>query len=131
MEYKLTSVKSDIVSDSLQCWMLTRLTEGSWRIFCGGAMIGLEPTNEPGHPFCGIVPVTPVMDTQLDDIVFRDLLLPLTQRLLKKMKDKMEEHKMQNWLEIYLALFVMMSNMEWIMKDLVAWTNRHGLKVCI
>jgi hypothetical protein len=94
-------------------------------------MIGLEPTNELGHPFNGIIPVTPVMDTQLDDIVIRDLLIPLTQRLLKNLKAKMDERKTANWLEIYLAMFVVMSNMEWVMKDLVAWTNRHGLKVCL
>jgi hypothetical protein len=92
-------------------------------------LIGLEPTNSRGHPFDGIIPVTPVMDTQLDHIFIRDLLIPLTKRLLKTLKEKIDEQKKENWFEIYLAMFIMMSNMGWVMKDVVYWTSRHGLKV--
>ena len=92
-------------------------------------MIGLEPSSEPGNPFNGIIPVTPAMDTQLDDIFLRDLLIPLEKRLLKGLKDKIYEQKRENWLEIYLTIFIMMSNMGWVMKDILAWTGRYGLKV--
>jgi len=73
--------------------------------------------------------VTPAMDTQLDDIFLRDLLIPLEKRLLKGLKDKIYEQKRENWLEIYLTIFIMMSNMGWVMKDILAWTGRYGLKV--
>jgi hypothetical protein len=92
-------------------------------------MIGLEPSTEPGNPFIGIIPVTPAMDTQLDDIFLRDLLIPLEKRLLKGLKDKIDEQRKENWLEIYLTMFIMMSNMGWVMKDILAWTGRYGLKV--
>jgi hypothetical protein len=92
-------------------------------------MIGLEPTNEPGNPFNGIIPVTPVMDTQLDDIFLRDLLIPLTKRLLQGLKDKIDEQRRENWLEIYLTVFIIMSNMGWVMKGLLPWASRYGLKV--
>ncbi|KAH8768532.1 hypothetical protein BGZ57DRAFT_766227 [Hyaloscypha finlandica] len=120
--------QSHLISDALYCWVATRFIEGPWRIFCGGAMIGLEPSSEPGNPFNGIIPVTPAMDTQLDDIFLRDLLIPLEKRLLKGLNDKINEQKRENWLEIYLTIFIMMSNMGWVMKDILAWTKRYGLK---
>lgn len=92
-------------------------------------MIGLEPTSEPGNPFNGIIPVTPVMDTQLDDIFLRDLLIPLTKRLLQGLKDKIDEQKRENWLEIYLTMFIMMSNMGWVIKGVLPWASRYGLRV--
>ncbi|KAH8667632.1 hypothetical protein BGZ60DRAFT_409666 [Tricladium varicosporioides] len=120
--------QSNLISDALYCWVATRFIEGPWRIFCGGAMIGLEPTSEPGNPFNGIIPVTPAIDTQLDDIFLRDLLIPLTKRLLKGLTDKIEEQKRENWLEIYLTMFIMMSNMGWVMQDIFAWAKRYGKK---
>lgn len=69
------------------------------------------------------------MDTQLDDLVIRDLLVPLTNRFLARLKAKVDEGKKENWLEIYLAMFIMMSNTGWIVKDMIAMTTWKGLKV--
>lgn len=71
------------------------------------------------------------MDTQLDDLVIRDLLVPLTKRVSKRLKAKIDEQKRKNWLEIYLATFFVMSNIGWIVKDMIAMTSWKGLKVCI
>ncbi|KAK3941144.1 hypothetical protein QBC46DRAFT_340784 [Diplogelasinospora grovesii] len=62
------------------------------------------------------------MDTQLDDLIIRDLLVPLTNRFLARLKVQIDERKRENWLEIYLAMFIMMSNVRWI-KDIVAMTS--------
>jgi hypothetical protein len=94
-------------------------------------MLGLEPTCQPGNPWNGIIPVTPIMDTQIDDLVIRNQLIPLSERFLKGLKDKIDEKKRENWLEIYLAIFIIMSNVEWMLKDVVEFTNRHGMKVCV
>lgn len=94
-------------------------------------MVGLEPTNEPGHPYNGFIPVTPIMDTQLDDLIIRDLITPLTQRFLKRLKDKIDEQKRENWMEIYFAMFIMMSNIGWVLKDLASVRSWKGLKVSI
>ncbi|KAH7395630.1 hypothetical protein BKA64DRAFT_674136 [Cadophora sp. MPI-SDFR-AT-0126] len=118
--------QSSLISDALNCWVATRFIEGPWRIFCGGALLGLEPLNEPGNPFNGTIPVTPVIDTQLDDIFVRELLLPTSERLLKSLKSKIDEQKKENWLEIYLTMFIMMSNMGWVLKHVLTWTNRYG-----
>lgn len=92
-------------------------------------MLGLEPSYEPGNPWNGIVPVTPIMDTQIDDLIIRAELIPLSYRFLKSLEAKIKEGKKEDWLEMYLSMFVMMSNVEWILKDVVEYTNRHGMKV--
>lgn len=91
--------------------------------------MGVQPTDELGHPYDGFIPVTPIMDTQLDDLVIRDLLVPLTNQFLKRLKAKIDERKPEDWLEIHLAMFVMMSNIGWIIKDMIAMTSWKGLKV--
>jgi hypothetical protein len=91
--------------------------------------MGVQPTEEPGHPYDGFIPVTPIMDTQLDDLVIRDLLAPLTTQFLKRLKVKIDERKSENWMEIHFAMFIMMSNIGWIVKDMIAMTTWKGLKV--
>jgi hypothetical protein len=94
-------------------------------------MIGLGPVDDPEYPWHGFTPLTPIMDSQLDDLCIRDLIAPLTQEFLKRLKDKIDERKKENWLEIYFAIFIMMSNMGWTVKDMVAHATWKGLKVRI
>ncbi|KAH7377963.1 hypothetical protein BKA64DRAFT_246767 [Cadophora sp. MPI-SDFR-AT-0126] len=118
--------KSTLVSNALSFWVATRLTEKPWRI-CGEQTLGLLPRDEPDNPWNGIIPVTPIMDTELDDIVIRGQLLPLRQMFLTELKQKIDERKRENWLEIYLSMFIMMCNVEWILKDVVEYTTRHSM----
>ncbi|KAM5343252.1 hypothetical protein ACJ41O_014218 [Fusarium nematophilum] len=119
---------SRLVSVALDTWVAARLIETQWRVVAGGVAIGLEPKDEPGHPWNGFTPVTPIMDTQLDGLVIRDLLAPLSNRFLKLLKDKVDERRRENWLEIYLAMFIMMSNTGWTLKDMKANAAWKGLK---
>ena len=92
--------------------------------------MGAEAIYEKGHRYNDFVPVTPIMDTQLDEIVIKDLLDPITDRFLKNLKAKIDERRPENWLEIHFAIFIMMSNVGWISKDMIMQTTEKGLKVC-
>jgi hypothetical protein len=114
----------------LDLWVSARFIESYWRVISGGHDIGMmEPTYEPGHPYHDFVPVTPIMDSQLDDLVIRDLIAPLTKQYLKLLQQKINEKRKENWLEIYLAIFIMMSNIGWILKDMTHHSSWKGLKV--
>lgn len=117
------------MSEALDAWVASRLIEAQFRVFNGGAMLGMEHVDEAGHPFDGFTPVTPIMDSQLDDMVIRDLIRPSCARFLKRLREKIDQRKRENWLEIYLAMFVMMSNMGLIQKDMATQARWKGLKV--
>ncbi|OTB09303.1 hypothetical protein M426DRAFT_77483 [Hypoxylon sp. CI-4A] len=120
--------QTGLVTEALETWVSARLIETQWHVYAGGVEIGLEPKDEPGHPWHNITPVTPIMDSQLDDIVIRDLLVPHTHFFLRRLKAKIDEQKRENWLEIYFAMFIMMSNVGWILKDMAANAAWKGLK---
>ncbi|KAF2810818.1 uncharacterized protein BDZ99DRAFT_462132 [Mytilinidion resinicola] len=122
----VTVTKSSLVSDALSFWAATRLTERTWRI-CDSDTLGVEPFAEPGNPWNGIVPVTPIMDTQLDELAIKCLLLPLKDKVLRGIKRKIDEKKRENWFEIFLATFIVMCNVEWILSDVIDYTTRHGM----
>ncbi|KAH6628911.1 hypothetical protein F5144DRAFT_655593 [Chaetomium tenue] len=122
------SAMSPLISDALDVWVSGRFIEDHWKVFCGGPQIGATETDEPGHPYHGFIPVTPMMDTQLDDLVIRELIKPRLTSFLAKLKKKLAEKKRENWLELFLAMFVMMSNIGWVVKDMIAMTTWKGLK---
>lgn len=118
----------ELVSEALDVWVASRLIEKQFQVFNGGAMLGMKHVDEADHPFNGFTPVTPIMDSQLDDLVIRHLIHPICTRFLVRLKEKIEERKRENWLEIYLAMFVMLSNMALIQKDMATQARRKGLK---
>lgn len=95
----------------------------------GGAGIGIETVQEPGHPFDGFTPVTPVMDAQIDDLVINHYLIPRAQQLLQRLQSRMDERKKENWLEIYLALFIVMHHIGLHVKDMKTTATWKGLRV--
>ncbi|KAJ4406739.1 hypothetical protein N0V91_004429 [Didymella pomorum] len=123
--------KRELIADALNIWVAARFIENPWRIIHGHYRMGIEPTYERDHRYHGFVPVTPVMDTQLDEIVIRDLLDPISTRFLKNLEAKIAEKDPRNWLEIHFAVFIMMSNVGWITKDVVTQTTEKGLKVLV
>ncbi|XXG96396.1 hypothetical protein Hte_002678 [Hypoxylon texense] len=118
---------STLVSDCLTFWVATRFIEKPWRICCG-ALPGFEPPYEPECPYNGIIPVTPIMDTQIDDLAIRTFLDPLGKRILRELSRKIHEKKRENWFDIYLATFIIMNNFEFVFTDVLDYTSRHGLK---
>lgn len=69
------------------------------------------------------------MDTQIDHIALRDILLPLGKKILGELEEKIKTKKRSNWFEIFLATFIIMNNFEFIFADIVEYTKRHGIKV--
>jgi hypothetical protein len=72
--------------------------------------------------------MTPVMDTQIHDIALRVLLIPLGQVILRELDQKIKRRKRENWFDIYLTIFIIMNNFEFIFSDVLEYTARHGLK---
>ncbi|KAK6334551.1 hypothetical protein TWF730_003765 [Orbilia blumenaviensis] len=121
------NARSTLIIDALSLWTATRLTEKPWRI-CGDDLLGVDPYTEEGHPFHGIVPVTPIMDTQIDEITIKTLLYPLREKVLQALHHKLEERRREDWLEIFLAVFILLCDIEWILSDVIKFTKRHHIQ---
>ncbi|KAF4436524.1 hypothetical protein FACUT_6382 [Fusarium acutatum] len=102
---------SSLVKDSLRLWAGSRLTELPWMI-CGEHTLGQIPVQDLECPRSGTIPIPPIMDTQMDHLVIKNIMTPLRQRILAGLQTKIMENKRENWYEIYLTTFVLLSNME-------------------
>ncbi|KAI2610785.1 uncharacterized protein GGS25DRAFT_519082 [Hypoxylon fragiforme] len=123
----LETSESRLILDCLKFWVATRFIEKPWRI-CSAGLPGFYPSIEPSCPFSGIIPVTPIMDTQIDDMAIKALLDPLGKRILAELNRKILEKTKENWWEIYLATFIIMNNFEFVFNDVRDYTSRHGLR---
>jgi hypothetical protein len=75
------------------------------------------------------VPVTPVMDNQLDQIVIRYILKPFgssIQRRLQKISKKMRR---KSWFGVFLCSALLLSNYELATAHDIKFAQRFGLKV--
>ncbi|RYP55596.1 hypothetical protein DL771_012350 [Monosporascus sp. 5C6A] len=87
----LEANESTLLSYMLSLWAATRLTERTWRV-CAPDTFGFSPPTENDNPWKGIVPVTPIMDTQLDEIAIRALLVPLGNKVLQELDQQMKKN---------------------------------------
>ncbi|KAI4599144.1 hypothetical protein KJ359_002102 [Pestalotiopsis sp. 9143b] len=121
------SNKNSLLARALKLWCGTRFTELTWTI-CGDDKLDIIPPTEDENPWKDTVPVTPIMDTQLDDIAIKAFLQPHADRFLKQLERKMKEQDAADWYEVLLALIIILHNFERIFADVDHYTNRHGIK---
>jgi hypothetical protein len=69
------------------------------------------------------------MDTQIDHIALSELVIPLGKSVLGELDQKIQQHKPENWPDIFLTTFIILSNFGFIFSDVLDYTNWHGLKV--
>lgn len=117
-----------MVKSALGLWSASRMIEKTWRI-CGEDKLGLEASTDPANPWNGIVPVTPIMDMQLDQIVIRGVLMPLRTKLLQELQEKIYSYERGNWFSIFLTTFILLSNTESILAHSRRFARRYGMGV--
>lgn len=120
--------QSRLVQDCLRLWAGSRLTELPWTI-CGEHTLGQSPVEELDCPRSGTIPIPPIMDTQMDHLVIKMVMNPLRQRILSQLHSKILEKRRENWYEIYLAMFVIMSNMERQFAQVLYIFDWYGMEV--
>jgi hypothetical protein len=114
-------------------WSATRMIE-RWWLICGTDLLGIRPMEHNmgpcrRNPFMDAIPVTPVMDTQLDELAIRGVLVPLKANLMRLLKEKVLAKKKEYWYEIYLASFIILHNSERVLEHMVDFSRRFGVSV--
>ncbi|RMZ83951.1 hypothetical protein DV737_g1374, partial [Chaetothyriales sp. CBS 132003] len=108
---KVSCGKSPLLEKVLKLWMAARLIEEPWRI-CGEETLGMKPVTDPDAPYYGWIPVTPIMDTQLDQIVIQSILHNLRTEVLQTLQIKVEKSRKKDWFEIFLTIFILLNTIE-------------------
>jgi hypothetical protein len=91
--------------------MASRLIEKPWGI-CGDETLGVEMVDDPDSPCYGRIPITPVMDTQLDQIVIQDVLTPLKKVVLRDLQRKILNKDNRIWIEVFIVIFILLNSIE-------------------
>ncbi|KAI0384781.1 hypothetical protein F5Y04DRAFT_221149 [Hypomontagnella monticulosa] len=130
VRYQVAS-KSKLVAGALMFWSATRMTERFWLI-TGSDLLGQPPMKEAigpcrYNPHIKAVPVTPIMDTQLDEISIKHVLIPLKSKLLHLLKKKVLEKDKQNWYEIFLTSFIFLHSLEVVLGQVMDYSRRYGI----
>ena len=69
------------------------------------------------------------MDSQLDQIVIKTIMLPLKQSIQKRLRSLIEANDAANWFVIYLCTFILLNNYEIATGHDRRFAIRHSLEV--
>lgn len=111
MAVKMSVEGSSLLRNALRLWTASRIIEDPWEII-GSERLGMEPSNDPGSPYYNKVPVTPVMDFQIDSITIHKILLPLRKQVLQELQKKVLENRRKDFMEIFLTMYILLHNIE-------------------
>ena len=81
------------------------------------------------NPHLPAVPVTPIMDTQLDELCIDGILNPLRIKFLRLLKEAVMKRKKENWYEIHLASFLVLHDLEQVLNHAQDFAIRFGITV--
>lgn len=119
-----------MVGQALNLWAISRMIEKSWSI-CSRETLGLKTIIDKGNPWKGSIPITPIMDTQLDQLIIKGHLIPLQDKLLNKLSQKINIHAPDMWFETYLTTFVLLVHEEELAAHSNRFARRYGIPVSI
>ncbi|KAL6412675.1 hypothetical protein AUP68_03880 [Ilyonectria robusta] len=126
----------ELLQDTLYLWVASRLIEKPWRVVDNEGNETLEhdlsdnihPFWDEESPFFSRVPVTPVMDNQLDQIIIKGILLPRKKTIQKRLHAIVKSNKPSNWFLVYLCTFLLLNNYEIATSHDRNFASRHSLK---
>lgn len=117
-----------MIRRALKLWVTSRLIEVPWRI-CGQDTLNMNVCLDMDSPYYGRIPVTPIMDFQIDNIAIYYFLMPLKAKILKDLQKKILANRKEDWLEIHLTMFILLNNVERQTKHDGWFARRYAMKV--
>jgi hypothetical protein len=118
--------ESSLLANTIRFWVAGRLIEDDWSIK-GDEKLGMELDPLPTSPYSQRIPVTPMMNFQIDNIVIYYYLVGMLGRIRKAMREKILPKKKEDWFDIYLATFILLHHADLTMKHDVDFAKKHHL----
>lgn len=117
---------SSLLTLAIKFWVAGRLIEEPWSIQ-GQETLGMRVDPCSASPFSHRIPVPPIMDFQIDNIVIYDYLIDMLDRIRKAMKQRIMPMKKEDWFDIHLATFILLHHADLTMKHDVDFALIHNL----
>ena len=108
----------------MKIWILTRLAYEGYGILAGNQHFQVELVNNPKSPYNGTVPISPILDHQLDTIGIT-YMNKLRNNILRCLKARLIVRKDSLWYEEFLTFFVLLHNLEYIYGRQYKYMKRH------
>lgn len=99
-----------------------------WRIV-GSETLEMHPDKREESDFHGIIPVTCVMNFEIDNIIINCKLVPLWKCIRGELQEKILQKRKQDWFEIQLVLFILLNHIDLTMSHDIDWAKLHALEV--
>lgn len=116
-----------LVQQALDLLTATRIIERDWDI-SGPETLGISAMLDPLQNNQPKIPVTPVMDGQLDQMVTKSYLVPLRETLLANLQKTIYAGRKEDWFSILLATFIYLTHIECLLQHSRRNAKRYGLK---
>ena len=107
---------------------MTRLVSKSFNIMNGAETLGMTPVDDPTSPYYGRIPIPPMLDAQIDNLLMQKMRVQRKQ-VLSKLKRMIMSHSKQNWFMILLTTMVLLSNVEFLYQNQHDQIERYGKTV--
>lgn len=107
---------------------MNRMIERDWQ-FTEADTYGIQRVVDASNPWRGKVPITPMMDTQLDQIVIQDFLIRRRDKLIADLQAKLDAARRNDFFEVFLVMFILATNLEWLLRHCKKSAERYGAMV--
>ena len=108
----------------MKIWILTRLAYEGYGILAGDQHFQVELVDNPKSPYNGTVPISPILDHQLDTVGI-EYMSKLRSNVLRCLKAKIARRRESQWYEEFLTFFVLLHNLEYIYQKQYKYMKRH------
>lgn len=112
-----------MLKDALKIWILSRLAAEGFGIV-GNETFDIPKVDNKNSPYYGTVPIPPILDHQLDTVGIR-YMLKLKDNVLKTLKNRMSRRRQTQWYEVFLTIFVLLHNLEYVYRAQYQYMKRH------
>jgi len=118
--------ESGLITLALRFWVACRFIEYPWNIV-GKETLGMIRDPRPESPYARRIPVTPIMDFQIDNIVIYEQLRNLLKKIRTIMRNKIMPMKKEDWFDVHLATFILLEHADRTMAHDREFARDHNL----
>ena len=120
------SLESSLVALALRFWVAGRFIESPWSIR-GEEDLGMCADTNINSPYYNRIPVTPIMDFQIDNIVIHEHLKKLLQDIRKAMRQKIMPIKKDDWFDVHLTTFILLHHVDLTVQHDMEFAKQHNI----